>query len=227
MQNTISRIQNPWTAIFILVPALLWVLGSAHVATAGYADSAHGNTSYGVDRSTPPCQYPNPSPPPDFLDCPTGSCAHCHDTFDESICGVNVLMLFDLNDEDFCLGCHDNTTDPATTAIVNRSYSYRAGGWDGDFFNDPIDDILESFSWASPGSSHDLDDIQTFITGKWGYTADSNPCTACHNQHLSEGDPENDQMLLRAPAQEAGLFHAPVSTAMVYRSPGETIPLKR
>jgi hypothetical protein len=93
-------------------------------------------------------------------------------------------MLFALNDNDFCLKCHDNTTDPSDRAIVNRSYSYRAGGWTSD----PLDDIREAFNNIS---THNLTDIKTFINGKWGYTADSNPCTACHNQHLAEGDPEN------------------------------------
>jgi hypothetical protein len=170
---------------FILVPALVWMLTSGNVATAGFADSAHGDDTDGVERSA--CQYPNPSPPPDFLDCPTGSCAHCHDTFDSDICtGVTggPYQLFAANDNDFCLKCHDNTTNYATTAIVNRSYSYRAGGYD----TDPVDDVREAFSLAS---SHDLVDIKTFISGKWGYTSGSNPCTACHNQHMAEGDPEN------------------------------------
>jgi predicted CXXCH cytochrome family protein len=184
MKKTEFSFRHFWVICLILLPALIWVFSSPHVATAGYADSAHGNASYGIDRSTPACQYPNPSPPPDLLECPTGSCAHCHDTFDSGICGVNTLMLFAANSADFCFGCHDNTTDPATTAIVNRSYSYRAGGYS----TDPVNDIDEAFLLAS---SHGLDDIKTFINGKWGYDANSNPCTACHNQHLAEGDPEN------------------------------------
>ena len=164
------EIQNCWTSVFVVAGIFVLLFPCPNVATAGYADSAHGNTSYGVDRSG--TTYA------------TGSCAHCHDTFDESICGVNVLMLFDLSDKDFCLGCHDNTMDPSDRAIVNRSYSYRAGG----YTTDPVDDVEEAFSLAS---SHDLDDIRTFINGKWGYTAKANPCTACHNQHLAQGDPQS------------------------------------
>jgi predicted CXXCH cytochrome family protein len=93
-------------------------------------------------------------------------------------------MLFADNDNDFCLKCHENTTNYATTAVVNRSYSYRAGGYTTDLVND----IREVFSLTS---THNLDDIKTFIAGKWGYAADSNACTACHNQHLAQGDPEN------------------------------------
>ena len=46
-------------------------------------------------------------------------------------------------------------------------------------------------SFVVPDSSHNLDDISTFIDGRWNYTADSNPCTACHNPHAAQGDPEN------------------------------------
>jgi hypothetical protein len=157
---------------------VLVVLAWAYVATADmYADSAHGNLSYGVDRQGHiEC--------PGGTTCEPGDCTHCHDTFDPSICGVNTLMLFATNNADFCLNCHDNTTDPSDRAIVNRSYSYRAGGWTGDAVND----IREAFDSAS---KHNLDDVNTFIDGKWGYDAESNPCTACHNQHLAQGDPEN------------------------------------
>jgi hypothetical protein len=166
-----------WIMFLILVPVLLWALSSTDVATADYASSAHGNSSYGVDRSG------HIECPPGTL-CRKGDCTHCHDTFDPTICGVNDITLFAVNDNDFCLKCHENTTNYATAAIVNRSYSYRAGG----YATDPLDDIREAFSSTS---SHNLGDIKTFINGEWGYTATSNPCTACHNQHLARGDPAN------------------------------------
>ena len=192
MQITELKIRYFWLVIFILAPALLWVLSSQVVATAGYADSAHGNTSYGANRSGTGYQ--------------TGDCAHCHDTFDQSICG-NTLMLFEANDAGFCVRCHDNTTDPATTAIVNRSYSYRAGGWTAD----TVDDIDEAFSSTS---SHSLSDISTFVNGNWGYTADSNPCTACHNQHTAQGDPANSPNA----AKSAGARGWPVSRSSEHDS---------
>jgi hypothetical protein len=89
--------------------------------------------------------------------------------------------------DNFCFKCHENTITVAATAIVNRSYSFRAGGWTDDTLND----ILEAFSNPPSISSHNLGDIRTFITGKWGYTADSNPCCACHNPHAVQGDPAN------------------------------------
>jgi predicted CXXCH cytochrome family protein len=82
--------------------------------------------------------------------------------------------------------CHvDSGAVQAGGYITNRSYSYRAGGWTAD----PLDDIKEAFSFTAPASSHNLKDISTFINGKWGYTADSNPCVACHDPHAAQGDP--------------------------------------
>ena len=176
MQITWFKMSHLPTKILIIVALFVWGLISSSVATGdAYTSSAHGNTSYGVNRSG--TEYT------------TGACAHCHDTFDPNICGQegHPYMLFLNNDNSFCTECHDNTTTYVTTPIVNRSYSYRAGGWT----TDSVDDILEAFSFTSPGSSHDLDDIRTFIEGNWGYTADSNPCTACHNHHMAQGDPPN------------------------------------
>jgi len=140
-------------------------------AATSYTDSAHGNTSYGVDRSG--TGYAQ------------GDCTHCHDLPAGS---TNDLLLFaPMNQtsqtENFCFQCHKDTDDsPAQIGMPQqRSYSYRAGGWTAD----PLDDIKEAFSGTS---SHNLGNIVTFITGKWGYTADSNPCAACHNHHAAQRD---------------------------------------
>ena len=149
-----------------------------------YANSAHGDSN-GVDRKSP------------FPDYAIGNCAHCHEQH-ASIGGSELAptggpddyLLFNPNHTsqtvNFCFDCHDNTTTYATAAIVNRSYSYRAGEWT----DDTLDDIKEAFDTANT-SYHQLDDIVTFITDKWGYTADSNPCVACHNPHTVQGDPGN------------------------------------
>jgi hypothetical protein len=156
---------------------LLTAFGFPCAAVAGYGDSGHGDDTSGVDRLTAVCaEWPGGT-------CVTGSCAQCHDTFDPAICPLNDIMLFAPNDNDFCLKCHENTTNVASVPIVNRTYSYRAGG----YIADPVDDIRKAFDSTS---AHNLGDIKTFITGRWGYTVESNPCTACHNPHLAQGDPE-------------------------------------
>ncbi len=142
-------------------------------AAISYADSAHGNTSYGVDRSGTGTE---------------GDCIHCHDLPAGS---TNDLLLFaPMNQtsqtENFCFQCHkdkDTGDNPVQIGMPQqRSYSYRAGGWTAD----PLDDVKEAFSGTS---SHNLDNILTFITGRWGYTSDSNPCAACHNPHAAQRDP--------------------------------------
>jgi hypothetical protein len=167
---TKSDMHGLLATMLIVVGLLLGVLSFGGLATAFdfHLDTAHGN-SYGVNRSG--TTYA------------TGDCAHCHDTFDTDICGQEGhprILLAD-NDNDFCLKCHDNTTEPSNRTIVNRSYSYRAGGWT----DDTLDDIREAFDSTS---KHNLGDVKTFIDGKWGYTADSNPCTACHNPHHAQRD---------------------------------------
>jgi hypothetical protein len=190
MQIARSRIPHFWLVILIVVPTLVWVIGSVYVATAFdfHADSAHGNTSYGVNRSG--TQYD------------PGECAHCHDTFEQSICGVNELILFAPYDStsqtvNFCFQCHKDAGSVQDAVFYNYNYSYRASG------DTPITgptNVLEAFSFIDEtgssvlncgsiyGTSHKLTDIKNFINGRWGYTADSNPCTACHNHHPAQRD---------------------------------------
>jgi hypothetical protein len=131
-----------------------------------------------------------------------GNCVHCHEQHasiggaePDPTGGPDKYTLFytkkpgDVGQTDnFCYKCHvDVSSYQSRGYIYNRSYSFRAGGWTDDTLND----ILEAFSFTSPGSSHNLDDIGSFINGKWNYTADSNPCCACHNPHKAQGDPPN------------------------------------
>lgn len=152
-----------------------------------YTSSAHGDSAYGVSRRST-SQYAR------------GHCAHCHEQHasidgDEPNPvggGPSASALFYTNHisqiDNFCFQCHDNTTLISSTAIINHSYSYRAGGWTGD----TLTNILDAFTFSqSYGSSHNLNDIKTFISGKWGYTTDSNPCCGCHNPHAVQGDPAN------------------------------------
>ena len=145
-------------------------------STYGYYLDAHGDTSYGVSRQG--------------VTYSKGECLHCHEV---SVAGHGG-QLFDTS-INFCFKCHDNTYTYATSKIFNRSYSYRAGGWTSD----SLDDILEAFTNPPSISSHNLGDLTTFITGKWGYTADSNPCDACHNPHIAQGDPVNSPNVAKSP----------------------------
>jgi predicted CXXCH cytochrome family protein len=181
-------------ACLILAAALTWALRSPGVARADdYADSAHGNTCYGVCRSD--AGYAR------------GDCANCHDPFDASTCDVNYRNLCAPYNMNFCCNCHDNTTTYAETPIVNRSYSYRAGAWT----DDSVNDILEAFTART--SWHNLGDIKTFIgtpgEEKWGYTVNSNPCTACHHRHKAQGDPANSPDAVKDPNMRGFLVSRP------------------
>lgn len=160
-------------------------------ALAGaYLSSAHGNDGYGVSRSSMA-----------GLGYPKGLCAHCHEQHasvdgaePEPAGGPAKYALFAPSfvsqTDNFCMKCHDNTQNIASSAIDNYSYSYRAGGLTPDFLTSPS--ILAAFSYSSPGSSHNLDDIKVFIAGQpgWNYSTDSNPCAACHNPHSAQRDPK-------------------------------------
>jgi|Deesub1362B_J571_1020462.scaffolds.fasta_scaffold00418_1 hypothetical protein len=175
---------------FLVIVAIAIGLGVyvLSVKAGPYISSSHGNTTYGVNRSSISA-----------LGYSRGNCAHCHEQH-ASINGSepapssgapsNYALFYDnyvSQTDGVCFQCHTDTGSYQTGGLVNRSYSYRAGGWTTDTLND----ILEAFSFTAPGSSHNLDDIKTFIDGRWGYTATSNPCVACHNPHAATGDPAN------------------------------------
>ncbi len=173
--------------VFCSMLLALYFILPDKASSGPYLNSTHGNTSYGVDRKT----IDGVNLFPDYA---IGNCAHCHEQH-ASVGGITTtpskyVLFYDnyvSQTDAFCFKCHDNTTTYATAAIVNRSYSYRAGDWNSDTLND----ILEAFTNPPSISSHNLGDIITFITGNWGYTADSNPCAACHNPHMALGDPAN------------------------------------
>ncbi|MEW6328189.1 MAG: cytochrome c3 family protein [Thermodesulfobacteriota bacterium] len=197
-----------------LIGAVICVLLAISLSYAAndYTNSDHGDTSYGVSRSST-SGYTK------------GNCGHCHEMH-ASIEGSepapaggspSKFTLFYTNHasqtDNFCFKCHDNTITVAATAIMNRSYSFRASGWTSDTLND----VLEAFSNPPSISSHSLDDIKTFITGRWGYTADSNPCCACHNPHAVQGDPANSGSTAKSAATRGYPVsrpsqHAPLST---------------
>lgn len=171
-----------------LLSSLLLFPGQA--ASGPYLSSSHANTTYGVNRiSLLPFGYQK------------GNCIHCHEehaSIDGSepapsappaAAGPSKYQLFYANFvsqiDNFCLKCHTDVGTVQSGGLVNRSYSYRAGGWTAD----PVNDVQEEFNSSS---YHDLSDIRIFIAAKsWNYNAESNPCAACHNTHMTLGDPAN------------------------------------
>jgi cytochrome c553 len=172
----------PYT-ILIVVGVLVLVFAHSDVIAyyqATYGESAHGNTSYGVNRSD--------------TGYPVGSCAHCHDTFDSTYCGddPNGLMLFAPNDnptptpqfDNFCFECHkgSGSVQVRDGGLKNHTYSTNFGGGAATFTT--IYDAFNPATGDTP-SSHSLSDVQTYIAGKAGFSTDVNPCIACHNHHTA------------------------------------------
>ncbi len=199
MKKHFNNIYSKPVKLLVLLTVMFLCISGFYAGNANsgfYTNSAHGNNStYGVKRSA--TGFPS--------DYPRGLCAHCHEQH-ASINGAEPgpisgapsrYALFYSNYVDqtdgFCYNCHtDSGSLQSGGSLLNRSYSYRAGGWTSDTIND----ILEAFSIASPGTSHNLSDIQTFIKTNataqgWGYTDDFTPCVACHNPHAAQGDPSN------------------------------------
>ena len=159
--------------------------------------SAHGNTSYGVNRTGL-----------STFGYSIGNCVHCHEQHASingaepfpntgNASGPERFLLFDQKHTSqtvtFCFDCHTSAGSYQTGGIsINRSYSYNFGG--NTTFGTYDSDILSAFSHTASGSSHWLSDIQSFAFGQphktasnvvWTLDADLHPCDACHNPHRS------------------------------------------
>jgi hypothetical protein len=180
--------------ILIVVGVLFWVLSiDLAVAFDFQADWAHGNESAGVNRLDTEC--------PLGTDCPTGDCAHCHDTFDDSVCGVKQRMLFNegfVNQKSgVCMKCHQEIASHQDGGLLNYDYSVVRGGESKDcpasirkqFWFIKYDTRLPRIhcDLTEPiGSAHDLKDIRAYMKNKWGWggtNIEVNPCGTCHNPH--------------------------------------------
>lgn len=174
--------------ILVVFKFVLFIPGDA--LGGAYLSSAHGNGEYGVSRTS--------MAPLTGFGYARGLCAHCHEqhtTVDgaepEPSGGPVKYTLFAQSfvsqTDNFCMKCHDSTSAVAYP-VINRSYSYRAGGWTDDL----LDSIVKAFDNPPNVSSHNLNDIRSFIVGQmgWNYTAESNPCAACHNPHSAQRDPK-------------------------------------
>ena len=193
---------NPSKRILLFSSTIVFLLFCYFsTALAGdYLNSAHGENaaSAGVNRSGMEVGT--------GLGYAVGNCAHCHEQH-ASIEGSepapvggakNYTLFYDnfvSQTVGVCLRCHVSVGGDQIGNVTNRDYSYRAGNWTA---GTPISDMLTQFSFATGAgptyfpSSHNLSDISTFVqTQAWGYTANSNPCVACHNPHSPQiGAPE-------------------------------------
>jgi hypothetical protein len=162
METARSRIHKFSAILLIVVGALVWVFVGmdAHAYYhAKYSESAHGDPTYGVNRSSATCEdWPGGA-------CETGSCAHCHDTFDHYLCGddPNGLMLFAPNNptsqtDNICFQCHKGGGSVQVGGVINNDYGSEFGGGTANFTN--IKDAFASgYNGGDPeegGSSHNL-----------------------------------------------------------------------
>ncbi len=186
------RYSDFWTFLLIAAFGPVSYYPGLVQAAGPYLDSAHGNSTYGVSRVDIAAAG--------FV---RGNCAHCHDQHASVGAGsADLYMLFDKSNTDqarnLCLNCHGSGTVYQTGGhVINRSYSFRAGGWTAD----PLNNVKDAFSSLSQASSHNLNDIVKFAGAtarSWKYNSidtgnanrgDSNACGVCHDPHLIQGDP--------------------------------------
>jgi len=184
-----------------------WILYPGKANSGPYLDSAHGNTSYGVNRTDISA-----------FGYSKGNCSHCHEQHasiggSEPIpntgedLGPDIYLLFGrlwfpmIQKNIFCFGCHiEIGSYQSGGQVQNYSYSYRRGG---DIALTCPDSIYESFQFVAndgtsrtncltdKGSSHVLQDIKEFLKNKWGFSSTGqnvDPCSGCHNPHKAKRD---------------------------------------
>lgn len=159
-----------------------------------YLDSAHANSTYAVKRTA--TGFP--------IDYARGNCAHCHEQH-ASIGGSEPAPTggpskYDLlannfsgkttnlysQSDDVCFYCHVDTVTGTyqTPSFNNYTYSATFGGC-STATDCTTGTIFEAFN--SP-SYHNLNDVLNFAKNTWSstFTANSNPCSACHNVHKAK-----------------------------------------
>ena len=179
-----------------------WILFPNRASSGPYLDSAHGNTTYGVNRTSL-----------SSFNYSIGNCAHCHEQHasiggaepaPNSPAGPDLYLLFKdlwitpIQSNVICFGCHIEVGSyQSMFQRINYSYSYWKGG---DTTLTCPDSIYKSFQFvnnngasqsncgSTVGSSHRLGDFAP-LAGKWGFSRNTtaiNPCSACHNPHKAQ-----------------------------------------
>ena len=173
---------------FLSILVILIFIGNG--ITGSYKESAHGNSTYGVKRSSI-SRYSR------------GLCAHCHEMHasiggeePEPSSSLGAFILFSTNFDnsnnvrpdtgynethDFCFYCH-GPNSLQDGGITNYDYSKTFGGAPE---NVNATNIMDTFNQAS---YHNLYDIWNFAKDYFSsfFTSDSNPCVACHNPHIAK-----------------------------------------
>ncbi len=159
-----------------------------------YLNSAHGNTSYGVNRiDTFNLGYSK------------ANCAHCHEQhalingsepnpvngnpskwclFADNFSGKTTKPYS--QSDNVCFYCHISTNTLQSPSFSNYSYSITFGG-------NPDTDPNNISNTFNSTSYHNQYDVFRFITGLSGshpnfsnFPSDSNPCSGCHNVHIAK-----------------------------------------
>lgn len=194
---------------------LLAILVPLQAQAGSYADSAHGDATYGVNRSAVAGMYV------------IGNCAHCHEQH-ASIDGAEpapssggasdyLLLANGFSDKTtntysqsdcVCFYCHTAGGSIQSGGISNENYSATFGGAPAT-----TSGIFEAFNQTS---YHNLYDLRRYIRGLVGsksfsdFPAGSNPCSSCHNVHLAKdnrSDPSDPTLTaMSKPSDHYNLF---------------------
>lgn len=196
-RDKIIRRSNLSSLCFLLcgVIFLLWIIYPDKASSGPYLDSAHGSTSYGVNRTSL-----------SSFGYSIANCTHCHEEHASiggsqpvPADGADKFTLFANNfnttksanpyvqSDSVCFYCHISTGTLQSPSFNNYSYSYTFGGC--SLADCPTANIFDAFNGLS---YHNLYDVWRLITGQSGtktfpnFPNDSSPCSGCHNIHIAQ-----------------------------------------
>ncbi|MDY6844956.1 MAG: hypothetical protein SVW57_12800, partial [Thermodesulfobacteriota bacterium] len=180
----------------VILLSFCLIIGERLLNAVTYTESAHSNSSYGVNRSSL-----------SSFNYAKGNCAHCHEQHasiggtepDPASGSASEWLLFRNiyidQSSGFCFGCHQDSSTQINMP-TQYCYSYRWGGDTSLTCPNSIEDafifIVEGGAHnpncgSSTGSSHQLTLIRNFIMNKWEFdNSNINPCSGCHNPHKAQ-----------------------------------------
>jgi hypothetical protein len=167
--------------VSVVLAAALLFFTAVPVFAGSYLDSAHGSSTYGVNRDrTAAVGYA------------TGNCAHCHEqhgSIEGAVLGPHDYLLFydfvTTRCNLFCYWCHREMNSEGQ-AVTNYPYSVTFGGATQHYGNIYNQFCAEDSTFENCGSNHDLAAIRNFIRNRWGFPSEPDPCAGCHNPHIAQ-----------------------------------------